>query len=362
MSSVLAAQKDYPLQQNPLSDVQLAQSPTRQSPPDHVLSQHNTDDAIDGRTSDPDRMFDSALSGDDNANPAALIPSHQLHHSIIINGDENSPPHINDPSSSSSSSSSSSLDQSPPNHIPSNSMVSISGNMQPTSQAQGLSDDQPYSEEEPNNETTESHELKRVKVYELIGARWVDQGTAFCFGDFQDSEALLVARAEADFNHIILTTTIRSTDVYQRQQGSFSPSRSIQKLVEHYNSYPFSSRSTETLIVWTEPDGVDYALSFQDPEGCAEVWNFIQEVQRHMNATGTLPFLPSAYNKHTNGIKHSPRVSAPPPSHPLFTLRRSRPVFFTRPRRFRNHDRQYHPFRPSSHTYFGHHGRDRKGY
>jgi protein phosphatase-4 regulatory subunit 3 len=42
----------------------------------------------------------------------------------------------------------------------------------------------------------------------------------------------------------------------------------------------------ETLIVWTEPDGVDYALSFQDPEGCSEVWNFILEVQRHMNNTG----------------------------------------------------------------------------
>ena len=44
--------------------------------------------------------------------------------------------------------------------------------------------------------------------------------------------------------------------------------------------------AAETLIVWTEPNGVDYALSFQDPEGCAEVWHFIEEVQRHMNAGG----------------------------------------------------------------------------
>ncbi len=36
---------------------------------------------------------------------------------------------------------------------------------------------------------------------------------------------------------------------------------------------------SDTLIVWTEPDGVDYALSFQDPEGCMELWNFILEVQ-----------------------------------------------------------------------------------
>ncbi|PPQ68299.1 hypothetical protein CVT25_001387 [Psilocybe cyanescens] len=103
------------------------------------------------------------------------------------------------------------------------------------------------------------HELKRVKVYQLIGSRWMDQGTAFCYGQFSDetSDALLVARSERNANHVILSTAIRSSDVYQRQQ--------------------------DTLIVWTEPDGVDYALSFQDPEGCTEVWAFIQEVQRHMN-------------------------------------------------------------------------------
>lgn len=42
----------------------------------------------------------------------------------------------------------------------------------------------------------------------------------------------------------------------------------------------------ESLIVWTEPNGADYALSFQDAEGCAEVWNFIIEVQRHLNSGG----------------------------------------------------------------------------
>ncbi|KAH9049110.1 component of IIS longevity pathway SMK-1-domain-containing protein [Lactarius hengduanensis] len=99
----------------------------------------------------------------------------------------------------------------------------------------------------------ENHELKRVKVYELIESRWVDQGTALCFGQYEDGEAALVAKAEANMSEIILKTTIRSSDVYQRQQ--------------------------DTLIVWTEPDGVDYALSFQDPEGCMELWNFILEVQ-----------------------------------------------------------------------------------
>jgi len=92
-----------------------------------------------------------------------------------------------------------------------------------------------------------------LQVYELINSRWVDQGTALCFGQYEDGEAALIAKAEANMSDIILKTTIRSSDVYQRQQ--------------------------DTLIVWTEPDGVDYALSFQDPEGCMELWNFILEVQ-----------------------------------------------------------------------------------
>lgn len=28
----------------------------------------------------------------------------------------------------------------------------------------------------------------------------------------------------------------------------------------------------ETLIVWTEQNGTDMALSFQEPEGCAVIW------------------------------------------------------------------------------------------
>lgn len=61
----------------------------------------------------------------------------------------------------------------------------------------------------------------------------------------------------------------------------FSP---LDQRLAGYVEYGYSYRIiTDTLIVWTEPDGIDYALSFQDPEGCGEVWNFIQEVQRHMN-------------------------------------------------------------------------------
>lgn len=95
------------------------------------------------------------------------------------------------------------------------------------------------------------------------------------------NEALLVARAEGNYDEIILSTAIRADDVYQRQQGA-SLKLLYTSLVAHSGL-----QSSDTLIVWTELDGVDYALSFQDAEGCAEVWNFIREVQRHMNSGGT---------------------------------------------------------------------------
>ncbi|KAF5322390.1 hypothetical protein D9619_000547 [Psilocybe cf. subviscida] len=130
-------------------------------------------------------------------------------------------------------------------------------------------------------------ELKRVKVYELIGSRWIDQGTAFCFGQFTEdsTEALLIARSERNYSDIILSTTIRGNDVYQRQQ--------------------------DTLIVWTEPDGVDYALSFQDPEGCSEVWNFILEVQRHMNTSDDRGSSPLADSVTTANVIRSGHLPAP---------------------------------------------------
>lgn len=103
-------------------------------------------------------------------------------------------------------------------------------------------------------------------MYELIGSRWTDRGTAFCSGDFDEptQQAKLIARSETDPNSVLLSCAIRVNDVYQRQQ--------------------------DTLIVWTEPDGTDFALSFQDIEGCTEVWEFIVEVQRHLGARGTLEF------------------------------------------------------------------------
>ncbi|KAG8801891.1 Platinum sensitivity protein, partial [Serendipita sp. 399] len=70
-------------------------------------------------------------------------------------------------------------------------------------------------------------------------------------------EAQLIAKSE-ETQEILLQITVRADEVYQRQ--------------------------ADTLIVWTEPSGKDYALSFQDVEGCTEVWEFITEVRRHLRA------------------------------------------------------------------------------
>jgi protein phosphatase 4 regulatory subunit 3 len=71
--------------------------------------------------------------------------------------------------------------------------------------------------------------------------------------------------------------------------------------------------------VWTEPDGADYALSFQDPEGCAEVWNFILEVQRMMNDPSVSPSLhrlplPHFYMSDDQLVGTSSPVMGPEPS------------------------------------------------
>ena len=103
-------------------------------------------------------------------------------------------------------------------------------------------------------------------MYELIDSRWTDRGTAFCSGDFDaaSQEARLTARSEASPTEIILSCCIQSNIIYHRQQA--------------------------TLIVWTETNGSDFALSFQDVEGCTEVWEFIIDVQRHVSGGGQFHF------------------------------------------------------------------------
>lgn len=100
---------------------------------------------------------------------------------------------------------------------------------------------------------------KRVKVYELKNNDWYDRGTGFCAGQVLSPEdARIFVQSEDDPTRTLLETRIAKDDGYQKQQ--------------------------DTLIVWTEPTGVDMALSFQEPEGCSAIWDFVYEVQQRLLA------------------------------------------------------------------------------
>lgn len=99
---------------------------------------------------------------------------------------------------------------------------------------------------------------KRVKVYELRDNDWFDRGTGFCTGSIQNEEPRIFVESEEQPDKVLLETRIIKDDIYQKQQ--------------------------DTLIVWTEPNGVDMALSFQEAEGCAAIWDFVHQVQQQLLA------------------------------------------------------------------------------
>ncbi|KAF2804018.1 DUF625-domain-containing protein [Mytilinidion resinicola] len=101
-----------------------------------------------------------------------------------------------------------------------------------------------------------SNDRKRVKVYELKNNDWFDRGTGFCKGIVQNDEARILVASEDDANRQLLETKISKDDGYQKQQ--------------------------DTLIVWTEQNGTDMALSFQEAEGCAAIWEFVSEIQHRL--------------------------------------------------------------------------------
>ncbi|KAI0200126.1 DUF625-domain-containing protein [Astrocystis sublimbata] len=109
-----------------------------------------------------------------------------------------------------------------------------------------------------------STDRRRVKVYELRNNDWFDRGTGFCtatFGSCEDGQprdSQVVVESEDQPERILLKTRICKEDGFHKQQ--------------------------ETLIVWTEPtNGIDMALSFQEAEGCAMIWKFINSIQQQYN-------------------------------------------------------------------------------
>lgn len=109
-----------------------------------------------------------------------------------------------------------------------------------------------------------ANDKKRVKVYELKNNDWYDRGTGFCLGSVYSNptappehlDARILVTSEDDPNRALLETRISKDDGYQKQQ--------------------------ETLIVWTESNGVDMALSFQEADGCAAIWEFVSDIQSRL--------------------------------------------------------------------------------
>ncbi|KAI9676158.1 MAG: Platinum sensitivity protein [Caeruleum heppii] len=99
-------------------------------------------------------------------------------------------------------------------------------------------------------------ERKRVKVYELRNNDWFDRGTGFCMAHIVNDEPRLFVESEDQPERLLLETRVSRDDGYQKQQ--------------------------DTLIVWTEQNGTDMALSFQEAEGCAAIWNFVGHIQHHL--------------------------------------------------------------------------------
>ncbi|XP_016846213.1 serine/threonine-protein phosphatase 4 regulatory subunit 3B isoform X3 [Anolis carolinensis] len=96
---------------------------------------------------------------------------------------------------------------------------------------------------------------RRVKVYTLNEERqWDDRGTGHVSSTYVErlKGMSLLVRAEAD-GSLLLESKINPNTAYQKQQ--------------------------DTLIVWSEAENYDLALSFQEKAGCDEIWEKICQVQ-----------------------------------------------------------------------------------
>jgi protein phosphatase-4 regulatory subunit 3 len=109
----------------------------------------------------------------------------------------------------------------------------------------------------PDKSSGDKSTRRRVKVYKLNDeGQWDDVGTGHvaCVHHETFDALALTVKSEEKGGETILESKIQTEDIYQLQQ--------------------------DTLIVWQEPEsGLDLALSFQEEQGCKEVWEQICAVQ-----------------------------------------------------------------------------------
>ncbi|NWS15841.1 P4R3B phosphatase, partial [Pachyramphus minor] len=108
---------------------------------------------------------------------------------------------------------------------------------------------------------------RRVKVYTLNEDRqWDDRGTGHVSSSYVErlKGMSLLVRAESD-GSLLLESKINPNTAYQKQQA---------KIIIFW----FYLKQ-DTLIVWSEAENYDLALSFQEKAGCDEIWEKICQVQ-----------------------------------------------------------------------------------
>jgi protein phosphatase-4 regulatory subunit 3 len=111
-------------------------------------------------------------------------------------------------------------------------------------------------------------------VYELRDASWFDRGTGQCKGVYDDTQDLALIIVEAE--DMSEGKDGEGGGATEGEGGFLKEELLLSTKVEKEDIY--------TLIVWTEPQSnLDIALSFQDPDGCEDIWSFIGDVQRHLN-------------------------------------------------------------------------------
>lgn len=133
---------------------------------------------------------------------------------------------------------------------------------------------------------------RRVKVYELCNEEWTDKGTGFCSGELINEQAYVIVRNEENRSEILLKKHIAGEIQFHKQQ--------------------------ETLIVWSETDKNDMALSFQEADGCSLVCDFLVFVQRYVTKTISITVVTS-----TEDGDYSELIAGPlnyPPSPALDNL------------------------------------------
>lgn len=136
--------------------------------------------------------------------------------------------------------------------------------------------------------------VRRVKVYQLDKESWTDLGTGYCHvheskpaGQLRHQEQDLWESVDEgpdsgpwvavtpehteQIGEFIWRTTIRAIMLLALTSGEEDPD---EVLADASSAFGFH-RQQDTLIVWTEPDGIDMALSFANVEACAQVWDLI---------------------------------------------------------------------------------------